>query len=74
MVCRHIRSTPTDRPRPFASLIEKGVTRPADVDLTLFKAMGTGLSDMAFAVEIPARARQQGLGHPVSNASRFRRG
>jgi ornithine cyclodeaminase len=51
--------------RLIAELIEKDVKRPADADLTLFKAMGMGLSDMALAVEILARAREQGLGHPV---------
>jgi ornithine cyclodeaminase len=51
--------------RAVAALIEDDVTRPADADLTLFKAMGMGLSDMALAVEILARAREQGLGHPL---------
>ena len=37
----------------------------AAADLTLFKAMGMGLSDMALAVDILARAREQGLGHKV---------
>jgi alanine dehydrogenase len=49
--------------RGVASLIEDDITRPADADLTLFKAMGMGLSDMALAVDILARAREQGLGH-----------
>ncbi|MEE2968756.1 MAG: ornithine cyclodeaminase family protein [Pseudomonadota bacterium] len=48
-----------------ASLIEGDITRPAAADLTLFKAMGMGLSDMALAVDILARAREQGLGHKV---------
>jgi ornithine cyclodeaminase len=50
---------------PVASLIGDAVTRPADSDLTLFKAMGMGLSDMALAVDILASAREQGLGHKV---------
>ncbi len=49
--------------RTVASLIGDDITRPADADLTLFKAMGMGLSDMALAVDILARAREQGLGH-----------
>ena len=48
-----------------ASLIEDDITRPAAADLTLFKAMGMGLSDMALAGDILARAREQGLGHKV---------
>ena len=51
--------------RSVASLIENNITRPADADLTLFKAMGMGLSDMALAVDILARAREQGMGHQV---------
>ena len=51
--------------RPIASIIEEDITRPAGADLTLFKAMGMGLSDMALAVDILAKAREQNLGHPV---------
>lgn len=51
--------------RSVASLIEEDITRPADADLTLFKAMGMGLSDMALAADILAQAREQGLGHAV---------
>lgn len=51
--------------RPIASIIEEDITRPADCDLTLFKAMGMGLSDMALACDILERARAQNLGHPV---------
>ena len=51
--------------RTMASLIENDVTRPEGADLTLFKAMGMGLSDMALAVDVLARAREQGLGHKV---------
>jgi len=49
----------------IASLIEDDIRRPDNADLTLFKAMGMGLSDMALAVDILAKAREQGLGHPV---------
>ena len=51
--------------RPMASLIEDDIRRPDDADLTLFKAMGMGLSDMALAVDILTKAREKGLGHPV---------
>jgi ornithine cyclodeaminase len=51
--------------RPIGSLIQDDITRPEGSDLTLFKAMGMGLSDMALAVDILAKAREQGLGHPV---------
>jgi ornithine cyclodeaminase len=51
--------------RPIGSVIEDNVTRPPGADLTLFKAMGMGLSDMALACDILAKAREQGFGHPV---------
>lgn len=51
--------------RTVASLIQDDITRPPDADLTLFKAMGMGLSDMSLAVDILTRAREQGLGHEV---------
>jgi ornithine cyclodeaminase len=49
--------------RPISDVIAKGVQRPADCDLTLFKAMGMGLSDLALAVEILARVEKRGGAH-----------
>ena len=51
--------------RTIASLIAEGRTRPDDADVTLFKAMGMGLSDLALAIEILKRARAENRGHPV---------
>ncbi len=51
--------------KTIAQVIEEDIVRPADADLTLFKAMGMGLSDMALACDILAKAREQGFGHPV---------
>jgi alanine dehydrogenase len=49
--------------------------RPAHADLTLFKAMGMGISDVALGAEILRRARQQGVGRampaPVKSKPRF---
>jgi ornithine cyclodeaminase len=55
--------------------IEQHVRRPASVDLTLFKAMGMGVSDVALGTEILSRARREGLGRtmpaPVKSKPRF---
>lgn len=48
--------------RPLAELIAAGQGRPSDADLTLFKAMGMGLSDMAIAIVLMERAlKREGL-------------
>jgi len=51
--------------RPISSLIAEDIRRPAGADLTLFKAMGMGISDLALAIEILERARGAGRGHAV---------
>jgi ornithine cyclodeaminase len=49
--------------RPIADLIVAGTRRPPGADLTLFKAMGMGLSDLALGIEILARVEKRGGGH-----------
>ncbi len=39
----------------IGKIISEGVTRPPNADLTLFKAMGMGISDLAMAIEIYKR-------------------
>lgn len=51
--------------KPISAIIANDETRPADADVTLFKAMGMGISDLALAIEIYKRARAAGRGHPV---------
>jgi ornithine cyclodeaminase len=51
-----------DSVTPLSAIIAAGKGRPEGADLTLFKAMGMGLSDLAMGAEIIARARQAGLG------------
>ena len=51
--------------RPISRLIAEDVRRPADCDLTLFKAVGMGMSDLALGIEVLARAEADGLGAPV---------
>lgn len=40
--------------------------RPAKADLTLFKAMGMGISDLSVGVEVLRRARANGAGRPLA--------
>ena len=51
--------------RPISRLIAEDVRRPAGCDLTLFKAVGMGMSDLALGIEVLARAEAGGLGTPV---------
>ena len=51
--------------RPISRLIAEDVRRPAGCDLTLFKAVGMGMSDLALGIEVLARAEADGLGVPV---------
>jgi alanine dehydrogenase len=48
--------------RPLSSVIAQAKGRPAGADLTLFKAMGMGISDLALGIEILRRASEQRLG------------
>ena len=51
--------------RPISRLIAEDLRRPAGCDLTLFKAVGMGMSDLALGIEVLARAEAEGLGTPV---------
>jgi ornithine cyclodeaminase/alanine dehydrogenase-like protein (mu-crystallin family) len=51
--------------RPLSELVAAKAVRPKDADLTLFKAMGMGLSDMALGIEILARVRASGGGRLI---------
>ena len=54
-----------DSVRTIASVIAADETRPDGADITLYKAMGMGLSDLALAIEILERAQKAGRGHKV---------
>ncbi|MGE0744441.1 MAG: ornithine cyclodeaminase family protein [Rhodospirillales bacterium] len=51
--------------RRIADLVAADAARPADADLTLFKAMGVGLSDLALGIEVLARAEKRGGAHAL---------
>ena len=54
-----------DQVTPISRVIAAGADRPAGADLTLFKAMGMGISDLAMGAEILARAEAQGCGRAL---------
>ena len=53
--------------RPLSQLIASNVRRPEQADLSLFKAMGMGLSDLALGSEVLRRARTSGVGQSLAN-------
>ncbi|HEX5082199.1 MAG TPA: ornithine cyclodeaminase family protein [Blastocatellia bacterium] len=62
--------------KSLASVVAAGQPRSASDDLTLFKSLGMGISDLALGIELYRRARQRGLGrglaHPQKAAPRWR--
>ena len=63
--------------RSLADLVAAGESRRAGDDLTLFKSLGMGISDLALGIELYRKARAEGLGrefaHPEKAALRLRR-
>lgn len=51
--------------RSISEILRDDVTRPEGADITLFKAMGMGLSDLSLAIDIYRRARAEGRGHSL---------
>lgn len=58
--------------RPLASVIAGDSMNGGLGDLTLFKAMGMGISDLALGAEILERARASGAGRPVEAPQKVR--
>ena len=54
-----------ERIKPLSALVAAGFRRPAGVDLTVFKAMGIGISDLSLGIALLRRARAKGLGRPL---------
>ena len=55
----------SDRVRPLSSIVGNPAARTATGDLTVFKAMGMGLSDLALGIDLHSAARAAGLGRPI---------
>lgn len=56
--------------RPLAQMVAAPPVRPEGTDLTLLKAMGTGLADLAIARFIYEQARENGLGRAIPRPTR----
>ena len=64
------------RVRPLADLVAAGESRGASDDLTLFKSLGMGISDLSLGIELYRKACAEGFGrefaHPEKVAPRLR--
>lgn len=58
------------RVQPLSALVCAGASRPAGADLTVFKAMGMGISDLSLGIALLNRARAEGLGRPLPDIVR----
>ena len=50
---------------PLSKLVAQGHKRGDSEDVSLFKAMGMGISDLALGVELLGRARERSIGRPI---------
>jgi ornithine cyclodeaminase len=55
----------TEGPQPLSAVVARGLSRPPGCDLSIFKAMGMGLSDVALGQLILTRALARGAGMPI---------
>lgn len=55
---------------PLARLVADGKSRPADADLTVFKAMGMGISDLSLGIELYNRATARNMGREIAQPIR----
>ena len=51
---------------PLSQIVVEDGTRPAGADVTLFKAMGMGLSDLSVAKTVYERAVEKGIGRKIN--------
>ena len=62
--------------RPLSQIVSTGRKRTSADDITLFKSLGMGISDLALGIELYRRAVAQGIGrrldHPKKVAPRLR--
>lgn len=58
------------RLQPVSALVSDNARRPADADLTLFKAMGMGISDLALGFVVLQKAQSAGIGRPLPTVTR----
>ncbi len=58
--------------RPLSALVAGSQERPQESDLTLFKAMGMGISDLSLGIKCYRQAAEQGLGRSIPHPQRAR--
>jgi len=56
--------------QPLSDVIANDRKRPANCDISMFKAMGMGLSDLSVALMALERARAKGMGKPIEHPVR----
>ena len=56
--------------KPISQLVGEGKQNRQQDDVTLFKAMGMGISDLALGTELLNRAREAGRGRPLPQPKR----
>jgi ornithine cyclodeaminase len=57
--------------RPLSEFVAADTKRAAEDDLSVFKAMGMGISDLSLGLAILARAQEAGLGRRIPTPSRI---
>jgi len=61
-----------DEVMPLSGLIASARKRTAGDDVSLFKAMGMGISDLALGAELLKRARKRGAGRPIPQPKKLK--
>jgi ornithine cyclodeaminase len=61
-----------DEVMPLSALIASGRRRSGTDDVSLFKAMGMGIADLALGVELVRRARERGVGRAISQPKKVK--
>jgi len=61
-----------DKVLPLSKLIASGRRRSGADDVSLFKAMGMGISDLALGVELVKRARERGVGRTIPQPTKHK--
>ncbi|TAL82296.1 MAG: ornithine cyclodeaminase family protein [Candidimonas sp.] len=61
-----------ERVQPLSTLLANDVRRRNSDDLTLFKAMGVGISDLSLGAALYERAVAQGIGRPITQPEKIK--
>jgi len=61
-----------DKVMPLSALIASGRRRSGADDVSLFKAMGMGISDLALGTELLKRARERGAGRAIPQPKKMK--